>query len=283
MRSSSYLWGVVAEAIQHRVTMECSSMGIGAFSLEVYVDDFIFAATSHTDCKLLMDTFTEVCSRWGIVVALDKTFGPTNDSLEVLGILVNLDRMELAIPQQRLQNLKEQLRSIKYDSCTRKELESVVGHIMWVSRVVTSGRAFTFRLREVMKNIETEGFRSSSTMRNAWLDIDWWMRLPIRKTYPIRKWVHPDVASLSTDASLWGYGFVLQGTWFGNGSWSSISRLRTTYLGQAMIINDLEMFTVVIMVAALRTQLACKTIIIECDNMVTVNVINNLSPKTPNL
>ncbi len=48
-------------------------------------------------------------------------------------------------------------------------------------------------------------------------------------------------------------------------------------------INELEMLTLLMMVATFRSMLKNKTIMMECDNKVTVDALNNSSATTPTL
>ena len=72
----------------------------------------------------------EILQRLGIPVALNKTEGPTT-VLIFLGILIDTHNLELRLPSDKLQQLKELINqwSSKH-FCSRSELESLTGHLM---------------------------------------------------------------------------------------------------------------------------------------------------------
>ena len=281
LKSSSYLWGIVAEAIAFRVRLEAKSELRKDFFVDVYVDDFIFVVLCPNDAVRLMEIFFSVTNRWKINVSREKTFTPSKNALEVLGVVVKVSDRTLEIPEERLRNLREELRRFQKQTPTRRELQSLLGHLLWISRVISAGKVFTFRLRELLNTLKSsqDVFTQTEWMK----DVDWWTRVPLRQSYPIKQVLRYDWIGLYSDASLWGFGFVLNLRWFSYGSWESISGITKHMLPESPNINELEMFTILLMVASLKEQLQNKTIIMECDNKVTVEALNNRSCGTRTL
>ena len=280
LRSSSFLWGVVANALKHAVTRACSNTMEGDFFIDVYVDDFIFIATTPQDSITLMETFLTISRTWGIPISMKKTHYPSQDALEVLGIMVDVRSRRLSVPEERLSNLKMELERFSSSMINRKELQSLCGHVLWISRIITAGKAFTFRLREALRSMENSN--SSHISKDGLKDLQWWSRVPFKSSYTIKKQTRHKWIGLYSDASTsWGFGFVLGKRWYGNGSWGSISDFLNVITDRDMNINELEMLTVLIMIASLRQHLKDTHIIMECDNKVTVDALNNSSASTP--
>ena len=98
LKSSSYLWGVVAESIAYRVRLEARDILNHDFFIDVYVDDFIFVVLSPEDANSLMEIYLSVTNRWKIPVSMEKTFTPSQNALEVLGVIVQVRDRTLEIP-----------------------------------------------------------------------------------------------------------------------------------------------------------------------------------------
>ena len=132
LRSSSYLWGVVAGALLYVVRQRCMEQLVSDFFIDVYVDDFIFVVTKARDASRMMDIFLSVASAWKIPVSLDKTFNLTINPLEVLGVMIDPAHRTLSIPAKRMINLKNEIRSIGTASISRRSLQSLIGHLVWL-------------------------------------------------------------------------------------------------------------------------------------------------------
>ena len=108
-----------------------------------YLDDFLFldAATPQGSTGTL-----EQVQGLGIPIATQKTEGP-NTALVFLGILIDTHRFELRLPLEKLTRLQTALQHWKKKrSCTRRELESLLGHLSHAATVVRQGRTFLRQL-----------------------------------------------------------------------------------------------------------------------------------------
>ena len=117
-------------------------------------------------------TFTRI----GAPIAQHKTDGPTT-ALSFLGINIDTAEFKLSLPVdkiQRLQVLLYQWRSRK--SCTRRELESFIGHLSHAATVIRPGRSFLRPLYSLLSVV-------SNPSHFVWLnvevraDIAWWQVL----------------------------------------------------------------------------------------------------------
>lgn len=139
-----------------------------------YLDDFLFLGMpgSPQGARYLttaLDTFRSI----GIPVAAQKTVGPAT-SLVFLGILIDTHTFELRLPADKLARLQHTMRSWSGKrSCTRKELESLLGYLSHAASVVTQGRTF---LRQLFPLLSTNRAPHHYIRLNAGAraDLLWW-------------------------------------------------------------------------------------------------------------
>ena len=88
--------------------------------------------------RLATDTF---CSL-GVPVASHKTEGPSSYII-FLGIVVDTSLCQLCLPEEKLQRLQVMMSEWQArKKCTCKELERLLGHLSYASRVIWPGRVF---------------------------------------------------------------------------------------------------------------------------------------------
>ena len=79
---------------------------------------------------------------FGVPVAVHKTEGPAY-CITFLGIIVDTKNFELRLPGEKIQRLQTMLQSWSTRrSCTRKELESLLGYLSHAASMVRPGRTF---------------------------------------------------------------------------------------------------------------------------------------------
>ena len=112
-----------------------------------YLDDYLFFGRPGTgQGALLLSKALQVFSNLGVPVAPHKIEGPST-SVSFLGIIIDTQTFELRLPSRKVQHLREliSLWCLKR-SCTRKELESFLGHLSHAASVVRPGRTFLRQL-----------------------------------------------------------------------------------------------------------------------------------------
>ena len=107
-----------------------------------YHDNFIVSAPMSGECAASLEILLETCKELGIPVAVHKCMGPTTYLIS-LGILIDTQKMEISLPEEKLTQLKRLLADWKEkEVCTRTELESLIGHLQHAAKVVRPGRRF---------------------------------------------------------------------------------------------------------------------------------------------
>jgi hypothetical protein len=72
-------------------------MKSGLHEIDNYLMIFVFAGADKTSyCSKLMNTFTEVCSQLGVIIADDKTEGPST-RITYLGLFIDTEKMLIQI------------------------------------------------------------------------------------------------------------------------------------------------------------------------------------------
>ena len=140
-----------------------------------YLDDYVTIGPAHSllcaaNMKAMLDTFSE----FGFMVNPKKVCSPRTE-LEFLGIVIDSNRMELRISQERLDAVMEELRQWKSRKCAKKrEMLSPIGKLSFISRVVRSGRTFLRRMIELSTKVKHLHHRLR-LIKAFQADIDWWL------------------------------------------------------------------------------------------------------------
>lgn len=74
---------------------------------------------------------------------MKKTVGPTT-SLEYLGIILDSEKMEALLPQEKIERICNFVSDfLNQSSVTKRQLLQLLGHFNFAARVVLPSRAFT--------------------------------------------------------------------------------------------------------------------------------------------
>ena len=163
----------------------------------------------------------------GVPVAAHKTEGPWT-VVAFLRILVDTGRFELRLPPDKLARLQQMLQSWSGKrSCTRKELESLLGRLSQTATVVRQGRTFLRQLFPLL-SLDRASHHYIRLNAGARADLLWWI-LFLRgwngtSFFPV---VAPSVDVVSDASGSYGCGaFSLAHGWFQiewPESWQSVS------------------------------------------------------------
>ena len=112
-----------------------------------YLDDFLLLATPNSSQgREFLSITLQTVARLGVPIASHKTEGPAT-TLVFLGILIDTDNCELRLPADKLLRLQQAIQFwVTRRSCTRRELESLLGHLSHAATVIPQGRTFLRQL-----------------------------------------------------------------------------------------------------------------------------------------
>ena len=115
-----------------------------------YIDDYIFAASNKSDCKLIRDTLRKVFKDAGIEYSPDKAEGP-DQMLKVLGYFYDLLNMIIKLDDKRRDSWTNQiLAAISATVLTCHDIESLIGKMEYAGRVAWPLKAFIGRMRKIL-------------------------------------------------------------------------------------------------------------------------------------
>ena len=139
-----------------------------------YLYDFlvITAADEHQGShakRLLLETFEHL----GLPIVWDKLEGPS-PCLTFLGFELDSIRGEIRLSGQELTEIRSEVHWwLDRKSCTKRELESLVGRLSHASRVVKPGKTFMRHLFEALTGTR-QARHHVRLSASIWLDVRWW-------------------------------------------------------------------------------------------------------------
>ncbi|GAU91562.1 hypothetical protein RvY_03790 [Ramazzottius varieornatus] len=142
LRSSPFLFCLISEA----VLWILKYFNNHKYAL-CYMGDFLLCGFPYSNqCQVSIDSLISLCAELGVPLAMEKTEGSAT-VMTFLGIQLDSVSRTLSHPSDTLSNLSQLLLSWKdKTSCSRQELQSLTGHLMFASKCIPSGRLFTRRL-----------------------------------------------------------------------------------------------------------------------------------------
>ena len=139
----------------------------------VYIDDFFGAATAE-EAPFVYNKLLLLLQELGLQISPEKCFQPSTRMI-CLGILFDTEVMTISVPEDKVVKLKEELSTwLSRSSFNKRQLQSLLGKLSYVTACVQPGRIFTNRLLNVLRSFMSRKKRLPVTkeMRN---DILWWL------------------------------------------------------------------------------------------------------------
>lgn len=268
-RSSPSLFNEFADGAQFIMT------GNGVTYVDHYLDDFITVGPADSDiCSQNLQIMLDTCDSLGFSVNPRKVV-PATSQLEFLGITLDSESMEISISTERMNDVMGELHKWRdRQSCTKRELLSLIGKLTFVSRVVKPGRTFVRRMIDLASRIKHLHYKVKLN-KEFQCDVDWWLAyLPdwngICMISPSQEDHH-----VFTDASDQAYAGYSAGDWFVNEFTSG------TDVERSMSINWREMKALVTAAAVWGPTWHGKRVVFHCDNECVVHVVNSGTCKSP--
>jgi len=233
-----------------------------------YLDDF-GGAEVWEKAEEAFDVLRNLLIACGLEESVAKACAPSTCML-FLGILLDTVRLTLSVTSERLTEILDLLKVWQNKtSATKKEVQSLVGKLNFVAKCVRPGRLFISRMLEFLRGYKDE---SSRVVSDEFLqDVKWWSKFVVQyngvSMMPMSDWSNPDEI-LASDACLVGAG-----GWF-NGKYFHCS-FPEFIQSQSLHINALELLTVIVCFKLWGQYLKGQRIVIDCDNKVSVDVINS--------
>ena len=278
-------------------------------SINNYLDEFLFVAATLLLCNYLIQEFLDLCQELGVPIALDKTeWG----SLRVvfLGILLDGQFMQLVLPKEKCLKVIEMFQNmVNKRKAMVKDLQTLCGYLNFLNHVIVPGRAFTRRMYSKFSqsidfskvsgfkhelrtkpNRKSKGFKLKQYHpicldSEFKLDCGIWLEfLTNSNLLKVVNWPMLDVEGFTTSQEICfysdasravelGFGCILQDQWI-FGKWPE--QFITT---QESSIEYLELFAMTAGILTWQNLLQNRKIIVFCDNMLVVHMVNGTTSK----
>ena len=259
-----------------------------------YLDDFLFVHTSRDNCNYLVRSFLAICQRINLPVSLEKTEWATN-RIVFLGILLEGTTMSLCIP---LDKKEKALKMIQFfmdkRKATVKELQVLTGYLNFLTKAIFPGRAFVRRMySKYSKALGQRGEMKLKHYHHIRLDKEFKFDCEVWRCFldgPVAQVATRPMVDLSStllatqlkfysDASAnekLGFGAVFNNQWI-------FSQWPPNFIKDCEpSIAYLELYAFCAAVLTWGFQIKNARVIIFCDNISVVHMINTLTSKCKN-
>ena len=205
LRTGPYICQTITEAILYVF----QNMG---FDAVVFVDDFAGGDVAERVHQAFL-ALRQLLKRLGVEEAEAKAVLPTI-VLIFLGVWFNTHRMTMEVEKERLEEITLELADWEARvSCTKKQLQSLVGLLNFVSKCVRPARPFMARMFNFLQEIPKKGVHQIPA--EVKMDVKWWQEyfprfngvtlIPPPDVFPVN-------STLATDSCLTGCGGFNFGT-----------------------------------------------------------------------
>ncbi len=262
LRSSAF----ICQRITNAVSYIFRNMGFHCLN---YLDDF----GGVEKPKLAGEAFTalgRLLDLLGLLESPNKAVPPSH-TMSFLGIWFDTINMTMSIDDQRLSEIMSMLRQWRdKERAKRKEVESLVGHLNFIAKVVRPGRKFMARMFNYLQGLDESSLHTLDNDFKA--DVFWWYTfLPHFngvRVIPLPCWAETDTV-LETDACLSGCGAV---------NYVSKSYFHAQFPPEVLqaghSINVLELLCVLVALRIWGSEFAGLRIKLMCDNTTSVAALN---------
>ena len=265
-RSAPKIFNAIADALEW-----CISKA-GVEWIYHYLDDFTVLGLPGTEqCAQNLHTLQTVCRELGVPLAPEKQAGPST-TIEFLGIIIDTVQQELRLPEDKLAKLKDlttQWKSRK--SCTKQELESLLGVLQHALTVIPAGRAFLQQVISLLSMTKKphHHVHLNSTFRS---DLEWWRIFATHwNSKGLINCTCKKEVLLTSDASgSWGCG-----AW-SNSDWFQLAWDKALHHFQIAIK---ELIPVLIATVIWGKKWKGYSVVANCDNEAVVTILNSRHSK----
>ena len=232
----------------------------------------------------------EICQSINFPVSLEKTFWATT-RITFLGLLIDTVHQLVCVPCDKVEKAKQLINHIlqkESEKITLHQLQSITGFLNFLCKAVTPGRTFTRRLYSVMEGAQNKlrcKHHHINLTKDMRLDLETWVDIPQPSKHICQTIHRPEQASVSyrnrflhrclyqPRTGMWG---ISDKDWF-------IMQWNEQFVAKkSPSINYLELYAVTVAVMSWIYKYKNQRVIIFCDKMSVVNMINNSTSRCKN-
>lgn len=270
LRSAPKLFNALADALEWCLVKE------GIEFVFHYLDDFVIVGRPGSEqCGQCLHHLQSICADMGIPLAHEKQAGPST-TIEFLGIVIDTVQQELRLPSDKLERLKTL--TVQWQprkTCTKRELESLLGTLQHACTVIPAGRTFIRQIITLLSVAKQphHHIRLNNSFRS---DLAWWRVFAAHwNGTALISNAHSKEVVITSDASgFWGCGAWSYSNWF-QVAWDSNS--------ESFQIAIKELIPVLIAALIWGQQWRGCVITSHCDNEAVVSILNSRYSRDPHL
>ena len=276
LRSAPFLFNQISDALEWIL-----KHNYGLRHVIHILDDFFLAEKTKFDCLGSFTTLLKVFMSLRVPTVASKTLGPSQ-VLEFMGIVLDSNRMEARLPDDKLARIRQLLDSFTDRRSARLlDLQSLIGTLQFACRVVVPGRTFLQRIINLTRGVKNR-FHHIRLNKEFSRDIQMWKVFLAQwngRSFFLDSWVtsSPDLQLYTDAASTIGFGGFFNGKWF-QGRWPRHLLINKT---KGISIEWQELFPIVLACALWYPQFSGKRLQFWCDNQSVVAIINSGHSKAP--
>ena len=261
-RHGTQIFQRLSDAIRHMMRRQ-------GFTVLNYVDDFLGIATPSV-ARRSYDALLELLQKLGLEVSVKKLVGPAT-KVTCLGVDVDSVERMVSIPDAKLRQIVVTVKEwLQKHFCSKRQLQSLLGNLLYVHKCVKPGRYFLNRMLELLRNNYDA---STITLTNEFKrDLRWFDKFLSR--YNGRSFFDhkPVFGVIDLDACLTGLGGRYN---------NKVYHLPVVKHFQNLGIVHLEMVNILVAVRIFALDWQHRSILVRCDNAAVVQVLNNGKTKDP--
>ena len=258
-RHGTQIFQRVSDAIRHMMRRQ-------GFTVLNYVDDSIGVGVARRSYDALLQLFQKL----GLEVSVYRLVGPAT-KVTCLGVDVDSVERMVSIPDAKLSEIVRSVKEwLQKHFCSKRQLQSLLGNLLYVHKCVKPGRYFLNRMLELLHNNYDA---STITLTHEFKrDLRWFDKFLSR--YNGRSFFDhkPVFGVIDLDACLTGLGGRYN---------NEVYHLPVVKHFQNLGIVHLKMVNILVAVRIFALDWQHRSILVRCDNAAVVQVLNNGKTKDP--
>ena len=254
-----------------------------------YCDDLGGAESSKERADSSFICLGSLLAELGLAESVEKARAPSTEMV-YLGVQFNSLTMTMSVPPDKLAEVKEEIeRWYRKTTAAKKPLQSLLGKLFWISRVVQHSRTFMGRLLTQLREMSSKpDFQKVKLTDDCKKDLLWWRTF--LKLYNGITMIENDEAVrlsllqlLDTPASICAGDATLTGggAWHGSFYWSR--QLPTKLCDPKIPVHQKEFLVVIVSLKIWGSSWSGKVVQIFCDNDPVCDVISGERPSDPTM
>ena len=234
-----------------------------------YIDDIIGQATrSQADSSF--NTLYDLLGELGLDISQKKLVHPSTQA-SCLGVIINTENFTISVPEEKLAQIKQVCAQWQHKAhCSKRDLQSLLGRLLYVTKCVKASRPFLNRMLELLRQADKQ--EKVVLTEDFHRDLNWFARFLIKFNGVAFFFHDPVHFHIELDASLQGLGAVC-------GTEVYAVPIELGHKGYQIV--HLEMLNILVALRVWTHVWHEKRIVIYCDNQAVVAVINSGKTRDP--